>query len=328
MTLQLDLSFLSDDPAPIGMKTATPPEPPPAALPVPAPPASQPVREPVRPASPAAAATAAAPPPPSLREGPRPELDPERLPELARFAGYEMYRDPERTVIRKPGERRWAATVRTGPTSHRFVGAGEDPGALWALAWAEIHPAREARAPDDQRPLRNPRMQDPNVPLFIARQPAEATAAADALEVEGFDARMEVRRAEGDRTEWVVFTSATGARRVTADVVGSRAIADLRRRKAREAAGQPHASALGHPALTALLPQDEYRFHGSPVEWQDGCSEEWRAGTLHRVLNGGSILEIAHDPGDPRTTLRIEPGRVRILALSVATDAPPARIAA
>lgn len=64
------------------------------------------------------------------------------LPALRFFAGYEMYRDESRTVIRKPGEARWGATVRTGPTTHRFVGAGPDPAALWSLA------AREAaRAP-------------------------------------------------------------------------------------------------------------------------------------------------------------------------------------
>ena len=64
------------------------------------------------------------------------------LPALRVFAGYEMYRDDSRTVIRKPGEVRWGATVRTGPTTHRFVGAGSDPAALWSLA------AREAaRAP-------------------------------------------------------------------------------------------------------------------------------------------------------------------------------------
>ena len=64
------------------------------------------------------------------------------LPALRIFAGYELYRDDCRTVIRKPGEARWGATVRTGPTTHRFVGAGPDPAALWSLA------AREAaRAP-------------------------------------------------------------------------------------------------------------------------------------------------------------------------------------
>ncbi|HEU4455390.1 MAG TPA: hypothetical protein VFR81_20175 [Longimicrobium sp.] len=64
------------------------------------------------------------------------------LPALRIFAGYEMYRDESRTVIRKPGEARWGATVRTGPTTHRFVDAGPDPAALWSLA------AREAaRAP-------------------------------------------------------------------------------------------------------------------------------------------------------------------------------------
>lgn len=64
------------------------------------------------------------------------------LPALRVFAGYEMYRDDSRTVIRKLGEARWGATVRTGPITHRFVGAGPDPAALWSLA------AREAaRAP-------------------------------------------------------------------------------------------------------------------------------------------------------------------------------------
>lgn len=59
------------------------------------------------------------------------------LPTLRVFAGYEMYRDASRTVIRKPGEARWGATVRTGPTTHRFVGAGSDPAALWSLAARE-----------------------------------------------------------------------------------------------------------------------------------------------------------------------------------------------
>ncbi|HEU4455446.1 MAG TPA: hypothetical protein VFR81_20455 [Longimicrobium sp.] len=59
------------------------------------------------------------------------------LPALRVFAGYEMYRDASRTVIRKPGEARWGATVRTGPTTHRFVGAGPDPAALWSLAARE-----------------------------------------------------------------------------------------------------------------------------------------------------------------------------------------------
>lgn len=64
------------------------------------------------------------------------------LPALCISAGYEMYRDEARTVIRRPGEARWGATVRTGRTTHRFVGAGPDPAALWSLA------AREAdRAP-------------------------------------------------------------------------------------------------------------------------------------------------------------------------------------
>jgi len=59
------------------------------------------------------------------------------LPALRIFAGYEMYRDHSRTVIRKPGEARWGATVRTGPTTHRFVGAGPDPAALWSLTARE-----------------------------------------------------------------------------------------------------------------------------------------------------------------------------------------------
>ena len=71
------------------------------------------------------------------------------LPALRIFAGYEMYRDDSRTVIRKPGEARWGATIRTGPTTHRFVGAGPDPAALWSLA------AREAaRAPAGAGPAR------------------------------------------------------------------------------------------------------------------------------------------------------------------------------
>lgn len=64
-------------------------------------------------------------------------LPPQRetgLPAMRLFAGYEMYRDECRTVIRKPGETRWSATTRTGPTTHRFVGAGADPAALWRLA--------------------------------------------------------------------------------------------------------------------------------------------------------------------------------------------------
>jgi hypothetical protein len=59
------------------------------------------------------------------------------LPALRLHAGYEMYRDETRTVIRRPGEARWGATVRTGPTTHRFVGAGPDPAALWSLAARE-----------------------------------------------------------------------------------------------------------------------------------------------------------------------------------------------
>lgn len=71
------------------------------------------------------------------------------LPALRVFAGYEMYSDDSRTVIRKPGEARWGATVRTGPTTHRFVGAGPDPAALWCLA------AREAaRASANPGPAR------------------------------------------------------------------------------------------------------------------------------------------------------------------------------
>jgi hypothetical protein len=58
------------------------------------------------------------------------------LPTMRLFAGYEMYRDECRTVIRKPGEMRWTATIRTGPTTHRFVGAGPDPAVLWQLAGA------------------------------------------------------------------------------------------------------------------------------------------------------------------------------------------------
>ncbi len=64
------------------------------------------------------------------------------LPALRVFAGYEMYRDETRTLIRKPGEARWGATVRPGPTTHRFVGGGTDPDALWSLAVREA-----ARAP-------------------------------------------------------------------------------------------------------------------------------------------------------------------------------------
>lgn len=59
------------------------------------------------------------------------------LPALRLHAGYELYRDSTRTVIRRPGEARWGATVRTGPTTHRFVGAGPDPAALWSLAARE-----------------------------------------------------------------------------------------------------------------------------------------------------------------------------------------------
>jgi hypothetical protein len=73
---------------------------------------------------------------------PPPAVGTAELPALCLSAGYEMYRDETRTVIRRPGEARWGATVRTGPTTHRFVGGGPDPGALRSLA------AREAgRAP-------------------------------------------------------------------------------------------------------------------------------------------------------------------------------------
>lgn len=56
------------------------------------------------------------------------------LPALRLLAGYEIYRDATRTVLRIPGEERWVATIRTGPTSHRFVAAGVDPAALWRAA--------------------------------------------------------------------------------------------------------------------------------------------------------------------------------------------------
>lgn len=110
----------------------------------------------------APAPTAPVPPqpeiPPPERDGPSEAPAPAlplpagrdaELPALRLFAGYEMYRDGSRTVIRKPGEARWGATVRTGPTTHRFVGAGPDPAALWSLA------AREAaRAPASPGPAR------------------------------------------------------------------------------------------------------------------------------------------------------------------------------
>ncbi|MDB4952212.1 MAG: hypothetical protein JWM27_4861 [Gemmatimonadetes bacterium] len=66
------------------------------------------------------------------------------LPALRLLAGYEVYRDATRTVLRVPGEARWAATIRTGPTSHRFVAAGADPAALWRAA-GEAAPAADAR---------------------------------------------------------------------------------------------------------------------------------------------------------------------------------------
>jgi hypothetical protein len=68
-------------------------------------------------------------------------VDPFCLPAMQYQAGYEMYRDGQRTLIRRPGESRWGATVRIGPTSHRFVGAGEDPAVLWVLAWKASVPA-------------------------------------------------------------------------------------------------------------------------------------------------------------------------------------------
>jgi hypothetical protein len=71
--------------------------------------------------------------PPSAPPPPRREMG---LPTMRLFAGYEMYRDECRTVIRKPGEMRWTAAIRTGPTTHRFVGAGPDPAVLWQRAGA------------------------------------------------------------------------------------------------------------------------------------------------------------------------------------------------
>lgn len=107
--------------------------------------------------TPLTASSVPVPPVPAAGPSPRERVDPgpvpastlappvvgtTELPALCRSAGYEMYRDETRTVIRRPGEPRWGATVRTGPTTHRFVGAGPDPAALWSLA------AREAgRAP-------------------------------------------------------------------------------------------------------------------------------------------------------------------------------------
>lgn len=104
------------------------------------------------PASSPAAATSAAPVPGDAEVAPRkserrvqvpdralspPSPRSAGLPTLRVSAGYEMYRDDTRTVIRKPGEARWGATVRTGSTTHRFVGAGADPAALWTLAGRE-----------------------------------------------------------------------------------------------------------------------------------------------------------------------------------------------
>lgn len=82
------------------------------------------------------AATGPSPgPSPTARTATAPRAcDVPALPEMQLAAGYEMYRDEVRTVIRKPGESRWGATVRTGPTTHRFVAAGEDPEDLWFRA--------------------------------------------------------------------------------------------------------------------------------------------------------------------------------------------------
>jgi hypothetical protein len=71
------------------------------------------------------------------------------LPALRLLAGYELYRDATRTVLRVPGEERWSATIRTGPTSHRFVAAGPDPETLWraALGAPQEHGARPVATP-------------------------------------------------------------------------------------------------------------------------------------------------------------------------------------
>jgi len=55
-------------------------------------------------------------------------------PLLLNRPGYEMYRDGMRTLVRKVGDLRWGATIRLGPLSHRYVGGGEDPAALWVIA--------------------------------------------------------------------------------------------------------------------------------------------------------------------------------------------------
>jgi hypothetical protein len=59
------------------------------------------------------------------------------LPALRLFAGYEMFGDDTRAVIRTHDEARWGATVRTGPTTHRVAAARTDPAALWSLAGQE-----------------------------------------------------------------------------------------------------------------------------------------------------------------------------------------------
>lgn len=78
-------------------------------------------------------AEATTPPAATPLEQPASPDDP--LPPLLLYRpGYEMYRDGMRTLVRKVGDLRWGATIRLGPLSHRYVGGGEDPAALWLIA--------------------------------------------------------------------------------------------------------------------------------------------------------------------------------------------------
>lgn len=84
---------------------------------------------------------------------------------------------------------------------------------------------------------RNARLTDPEAPLFSWARWAEAAATADALEAAGFEVHMSIDHS-GDGCTWGVYTPVQGSARVHADVVGARAVADLRRSMVRSWAEQ------------------------------------------------------------------------------------------